>query len=215
MIGSDRLMVAIVILAAALLSACGDQQSASDDSSLTEQEAGQRTSRDDSGTMSSAGQPGADRADQSAISVAEAVLEPTEGNDASGTVRFTAVDRGVRVTADISGLAPGRHGFHVHAKGDCSAPDASSAGGHYNPQGVEHGAPGDEVHHVGDLGNIEANDQGRATLEQDFAFLSLAGENSIVGRAFVVHSGADDFESQPSGDAGSRVACGVIRAEDR
>src|SRR5699024_3779537 len=206
----NRLTVVTAILAALLLSACNDQEPMGDDRSLTEQEASQRTTRDDDSRMSPAGE---ERAGQSTASSAVAMLEPTQGNEASGTVRFTAVDRGVRLKADISGLSAGQHGFYVHAKGDCSAPDASSAGGHFNPHGVKHGAPGGETHHVGDLGNIEANDQGRATLEQDFEFLSLTGDDSIVGKAMVVHSGPDDFESQPSGDDGSREACGVIRVE--
>jgi Cu-Zn family superoxide dismutase len=143
---------------------------------------------------------------------AVATLEPTEGNQVSGTVRFVAEGNTVRVIAEITGLTPGKHGFHIHEKGDCSAPDGSSAGGHFNPTGMPHGSPDAEQHHVGDLGNLTADASGKATLDRAFAFLSLDGENSIVGRGLIVHAGADDLKTQPTGNAGARVACGVITA---
>lgn len=141
---------------------------------------------------------------------AVATLEATEGNNAKGTVLFSKADGGVKAKADVTNLASGKHGFHVHAKGDCSAPDASSAGGHFNPEGVDHAGPTDSGHHMGDLGNIKADDSGKASMTQTFDFLKLSGDNSIVGKAVVVHAGADDLTSQPSGAAGPRVACGVI-----
>ena len=144
------------------------------------------------------------------MTVATATLTPTQGHDVKGTVTFTKVDNGVRVVADITGLTPGEHGFHVHEKGDCSAPDGSSAGGHFNPTGMPHGGPDSEKHHIGDLGNLTADASGKATLDRVFTFLELSGTNSIVGCGLVVHQGADDLTSQPSGDAGARVACGVI-----
>jgi Cu-Zn family superoxide dismutase len=140
-----------------------------------------------------------------------ATLDATEGHDAEGTVEFIAVTNGVRVVAELSGLAPGPHGFHIHQNGDCSAADGSSAGGHFNPTGEPHGDPMADEHHVGDLGNLTADGSGKATLDQVFPFLSLSGTNSIVGRAVIVHQGKDDLNSQPSGDAGARVGCGVIR----
>lgn len=141
---------------------------------------------------------------------AVAVLHPTEGNKASGVVRFFMENEGVRVTGEFAGLEPGKHGFHIHELGDCSAPDAASAGGHYNPTDKRHGAPYDDERHVGDLGNIEANEPGQANYDRIDAHLFLNGPYSIVGRAVIVHSDEDDFVTQPTGDAGSRMACGII-----
>ena len=141
---------------------------------------------------------------------AKAVLSPTEGNDVRGEVTFTPVEGGVLVRAELTGLSPGAHGFHVHEKGDCSAPDGTSAGGHFNPGGHEHGGPTDEARHAGDLGNIVADESGRAVLERLDPVLSLTGEDSIVGRGVIVHASEDDLKSQPTGGAGARQACGVI-----
>jgi Cu-Zn family superoxide dismutase len=144
---------------------------------------------------------------------AVALLNPTQGNQAKGTVTFTPEGNGVRVVADVTGLKEGMHGFHVHEKGDCSASDGTSAGGHFNPLGVAHGGPGADQHHIGDLGNISADASGNAHLDKVFSFLSLSGTNSIVGRGLIVHAGKDDLTSQPTGDAGGRVACGVIQMQ--
>lgn len=143
---------------------------------------------------------------------AMARLTPTQGNEVRGTVTFTTQNQGVRVVADLTGLSPGEHGFHIHENGDCSAPDGSSAGGHFNPTDMPHGGPDSEQHHVGDLGNMTADESGNAKMDRVFSFLSLSGTNSIVGRGLIVHAGQDDLTSQPSGDAGARVACGVIEA---
>jgi Cu-Zn family superoxide dismutase len=140
-----------------------------------------------------------------------ATLAATKGNKAQGTVTFTGINGGVRVVAEISGLTPGKHGFHVHEKGDCSAPDASSAGGHFNPTGMPHGGPNFAQRHVGDFGNIVADESGRARAEFIDTHIALDGPRSILGRGLVVHAKADDLISQPSGDAGDRVACGVIQ----
>jgi Cu-Zn family superoxide dismutase len=128
-------------------------------------------------------------------------------------VRFVSEGSGVRVTADVTGLAPGEHGFHVHEEGDCSAPDASSAGGHFNPTNEPHAGREAEQRHVGDLGNLVAGSDGHASLDYLDSKLSLTGPNSIVGRAVIVHVGRDDLETQPSGNAGPRVACGVVEEE--
>ena len=142
---------------------------------------------------------------------AVAVLRPTEGNKVSGTVTFTEVADGVQVDAEITGLAPGKHGFHIHEFGDCSAADASSAGAHFNPTNQPHAAPDAEVRHVGDMGNVDADASGAAKLEYLDHHMSLANdERSIIGRSVVVHAKADDLKSQPAGDSGARVACGVI-----
>lgn len=147
---------------------------------------------------------------------AVARLEPTEGNTASGVVTFEQMNGTVRIVADISGLEPGTHGFHIHETGDCSAPDATSAGGHFNPQGHQHGAPGDDEHHAGDLGNIEAAEDGTAHLELEIDYITLtSGETSVMGKAVIVHSDPDDFTTQPTGNAGSRLACGVIETDTR
>lgn len=145
---------------------------------------------------------------------AKAGLRPTQGNDVSGVVQFAKVEEGVRVTASLTGLSPGKHGFHIHEKGDCSAPDASSAGGHFNPEGTSHGGPDNpaDKRHVGDLGNIRANQGGNAYYNRVDSVIALRGDRSITGKAVVVHAGTDDLSSQPSGAAGPRVACGVIQA---
>ena len=143
--------------------------------------------------------------------VALATMSPTEGSQVKGTVRFEQTSDGVVVNADLSGLEPKTmHGFHIHEKGDCSAPDASSAGGHYAPNGNPHGLPPEEKRHAGDMGNIVADEQGRAIVERTFDTFSLTDEPSVMGRAVIVHSKADEG-TQPTGDAGARLACGVIQ----
>ena len=114
------------------------------------------------------------------------------------------------VKARITGLTPGTHGFHVHEFGDCSAADFTSAGGHFNPMTQPHGAPTASMRHVGDLGNIEANADGVATLDLSDSQVALSGMHGVVGRAVIVHAKADDLKTQPTGDAGGRLGCGVI-----
>ncbi|MBN4056762.1 superoxide dismutase family protein [bacterium AH-315-J21] len=138
------------------------------------------------------------------------VMAPTEGNDVHGTIEFTAVEGGVRVVANVTGLTPGAHGFHVHEFGDCTKLDGKSAGGHFNPEGVEHGGPNAAVRHVGDLGNLVADENGVATMDVVDKMLSFSGSHSIIGRGVIIHAGADDLTSQPTGAAGARLACGVI-----
>jgi len=148
------------------------------------------------------------------VAEAQAAMEPTEGNTVRGMVTFAQAETGVRVVADLTGLKPGEHGIHIHEHGDCSAPDGSSAGGHFNPTGMSHGGPEAAQHHVGDLGNITADASGTAKMDRVFSFLDLNGANTIVGRGLIVHSDRDDLTSQPTGNAGKRVACGVIEATD-
>jgi superoxide dismutase, Cu-Zn family len=138
------------------------------------------------------------------------VLYPTQGNSVSGTITFTQTEKGVLVVADLQGLTKGKHGFHIHEFGDCSSADGTSAGGHFNPEGKSHGAPMDMSRHVGDMGNIEADETGKAHLEYTDAMLMLSGPHSILGRSVIVHKGEDDLKTQPTGNAGARVACGVI-----
>ncbi len=145
---------------------------------------------------------------------ATATLAPTAKSKVTGTVTFKEVDGGVEVTANIENLKPGEHAFHVHENGDCSAPDASSAGGHYNPENHKHGAPTAAEHHAGDFGNLTAGKDGKATKTITMPGISLGdGPNSIVGKAFIVHEKKDDFKTQPTGNAGGRVACGVIELD--
>ena len=138
-----------------------------------------------------------------------AKIAPTQGNTAKGEVRFYKLDGGVRVIASVEGLTPGKHGFHVHEKGDCSAPDAMSAGGHFNPTGSPHGAPTapPTARHAGDLGNLEAGADGKANYDRVDSMLVY---DSITGLSVLVHAGEDDYVTQPSGNSGARVGCGVI-----
>jgi superoxide dismutase, Cu-Zn family len=149
-------------------------------------------------------------ADEASVTKAVAVLSSTTGHNVSGTVTFAKVEGGVKIVADVAGLTPGKHGFHIHEFGDCSAPDAMSAGGHFNPHHMQHGAPDASVRHAGDFGNLEADDSGKAHYERMDAMISLAGADSIVGHAVIVHEKVDDLKTQPTGNAGARVACGVI-----
>ena len=144
------------------------------------------------------------------IQKAVCVLHPTEGNDVGGIITFIQTKDGVKIVADVEGLTPGKHGFHIHEYGDCSSKDGKSAGGHFNPTNKKHGSPDAEERHVGDLGNLIANDQGRAHYERIDKVISLNEPYSIIGRGIIVHVGEDDFVTQPTGDAGARVACGVI-----
>lgn len=138
------------------------------------------------------------------------MLVATSGSTVTGTVTFTTVTGGVEVIANIAGLSPGDHAFHIHETGDCSAPDATSAGDHFNPKGQPHGAPETKERHAGDFGNLSAGLDGKATMSFVMKDITLdAGAQSILGRAFIVHDKHDDF-TQPAGNAGSRIACGVI-----
>ncbi|PTX91839.1 superoxide dismutase family protein [Opitutus sp. ER46] len=139
-----------------------------------------------------------------------AVLVPGSGSQVTGTVKFTQVADGVRVEADVQGLTPGAHGFHVHEKGDLSKPDLTSAGGHFNPEGHPHAARTATERHAGDLGNLEAGPDGHALVDFVDPKLQLTGPHAIIGRAVIIHAKADDLKSQPTGDAGGRVAGGVI-----
>lgn len=146
--------------------------------------------------------------------VATAHLEGREGSGTSGEVTFTQHGDEVTVDVHVEGASPaGAHGFHVHEKGDCSAADFTSAGGHFNPAGVEHTCPPTLPRHAGDLGNIEIGEDGTGhlSLTVPASLLSVAeGDHSVVGHAVILHEGTDDCESQPTGAAGARLACGVV-----
>ncbi len=149
-------------------------------------------------------------ASEPSITHAVAVLHPTEGNNVNGVVNFYKQGDSIKVVADVYALTPGKHGFHIHQYGDCTASDGTSAGGHFNPDSAKHGAPADMERHVGDLGNITADDSGHAHFVWTDGMIKFSGANSIIGRGVIVHGGADDLTSQPSGNAGPRVACGVV-----
>lgn len=143
---------------------------------------------------------------------ASASLSATKGNTVTGTVHFSQAGAKLRVQAQVAGLAPGPHGFHIHEKGDCSAPDGSSAGGHFNPQAKSHAHPDAAERHAGDLPQLVADAAGQARLDFEIDLIRIGdGPTDILGRAVVVHAGADDFKSQPAGNSGPRVACGVIQ----
>lgn len=140
-------------------------------------------------------------------------LESTQGNRASGTITLSPDNRGLRVTGTITGLAAdSEHGFHFHEHGDCSAPDASSAGDHFNPDAHPHGHPDTQERHAGAMRNIQADGSGRAEVDLYVDLLTLGdgGKYDILGTALIVHADPDDYSSQPVGNAGARIACGVV-----
>lgn len=143
---------------------------------------------------------------------ATATLSPTRGQSASGTVQFVQHGDHVMVKAIVTGLKPGQaHGFHIHEKGDCSSGDGMSTGGHFNPTGAPHG-PQAAAHHAGDLPALQADAQGRAEVTFHLEGVTLsAGATSILGRGLIVHAGPDDYQTQPTGNSGARIACGVIQ----
>lgn len=153
-------------------------------------------------------------ASASAAREAVANLASASGSLVSGRLVLVPRGMGVHLTGEIGGLQPGSsHGFHIHEKGDCSAADASSAGGHFNPAAQPHGRAGHGAHHAGDADNLVADGHGvaRVDMHLDGVTLGDGGPADIAGRAVVVHAEPDDYRSQPAGNAGARVACGVIR----
>ncbi len=149
------------------------------------------------------------KADAGAPTKAVAVLFPTKGSDVKGRVTFTQDGRSIHVHAEISGLSAGEHGFHIHEFGVWSE-DGMASGGHFNPAMQPHASPEASKRHVGDLGNVMANSSGHVTYNLDDAHLSFHGPHSIIGRGLVVHEKADDLKTQPTGNAGGRLAVGVI-----
>jgi len=145
---------------------------------------------------------------------ATATLQPTAGNAAAGTVTFTMQGGQVAVQARVTGLKPNaEHGFHLHEKGDCSSPDASSAGWHFNPDGKPHG-PLDAPHHAGDMPALKADGSGVAEARFMLSGVSVgSGAGDVVGKGLIVHAQPDDYKTQPTGNAGARLACGVVKAQ--
>jgi Cu-Zn family superoxide dismutase len=182
-------------IAAALLTACGQRDSAPEPDTTAPPAAADATAPPPAG--------------------ASAQLTPTQGNTASGSLSLIQDGDSVRLSGTLQGLQPGgQFGFHIHENGDCSAPDASSAGEHFNPGGAQHGNPDGAAHHAGDMHNVTSDAQGNAAVAVRAVGVTLdSGQpNGIIGRAVVLHEKADDYQTQPSGGSGARIACGVITA---
>jgi superoxide dismutase, Cu-Zn family len=156
--------------------------------------------------------PSADASATPAPRKIEAPMEAKSGSKLSGKAMLTETEGGVHVVLTLEGVEPGEHGAHVHEKGDCSAADGASAGGHFNPQSKDHGLPGAEKRHLGDLGNITIGKDGKGTLDitAPGANLKATDAASFVGRAIIVHAKKDDG-GQPTGNAGGRIGCAVIK----
>lgn len=153
------------------------------------------------------------RATAEATAGAAVKISPTQGNTANGALKITAAGTGVKISGMVQGLQPdSEFGFHFHEKGDCSAPDATSAGAHFNPTSQNHGNPQAPPHHAGDMLNVKSDAQGVAEVSIDNPEVSLqTGQlNDILGKALVVHAKPDDYTTQPSGNSGDRIACGVV-----
>ena len=146
---------------------------------------------------------------------ATATLESKSGSSVKGTASFTQHGKNVVMKISVSGLTPGSHAVHLHEKGDCSAADAASAGGHWNPSSEAHGRWGHTPFHHGDIGNLVAGENGKAELKLETPLWTIGDANpsDVVGHAVVVHANVDDFTTQPTGNAGGRVACGVIQLD--
>jgi superoxide dismutase, Cu-Zn family len=173
----------------------------------------------DSPTVATATEPGTTPGSSAVgetASHANVQLAPTRGNTANGGLKISAAGTGVRISGMVQGLKPdSEFGFHFHEKGDCSAPDASSAGAHFNPTNQQHGRPQGQPHHAGDMLNVKSDAQGVAEVSIDNADVSLrTGQpNDIVGKALVMHAKPDDYTTQPSGNSGDRIACGVVAVQ--
>ena len=139
-----------------------------------------------------------------------ATVTPIKGNQVTGTVSFKKEEQGIRVTAQLQGLTPGKHGFHIHKYGNCGGENGTCAGDHFNPTNAPHGAPGDKHVHVGDLGNVIADEHGNAIYNEINYHIALSGPHSIIGRSIIIHQDPDDLHSQPTGNSGNRIGCGVI-----
>lgn len=145
---------------------------------------------------------------------AVATIEARGGSKVAGEANFAAKGRNVTMTIKVTGLTPGTHAIHLHEVGDCSDPEAKSAGAHWNPTKAQHGRWGEGSFHHGDIGNLVANDAGEATLTFTTNLWTIGGDpaSDVVGRSVIVHDKADDFQTQPTGNAGGRIGCGVIKS---
>jgi Cu-Zn family superoxide dismutase len=204
--GQETRVVQKPVLDEATASEPSEQQSAaSQQASGTPQASGSRPNA----SRTHAQATGA-HAEAQAPQAAIAIVRPVGESQVSGSIKFEPKGEGMRIYGEVKGLSAGKHGFHVHQFGDLSdTSKGESAGGHFNPHGSEHGERESEQRHVGDFGNIEATQAGVANIDFVDPLVTLSGPNSILGRAIVIHAGEDKF-TQPSGDAGARVAFGVV-----
>jgi Cu-Zn family superoxide dismutase len=146
---------------------------------------------------------------------AMAKLEAKSGSTVDGKASFSEKGKEVTLVVEVANASPGEHAVHIHETGDCSSPDGKSAGGHWNPMTDQHGKWEMEHHHLGDIGNMNVGADGKGTIKltTDKWALGSGAPNDPVGKSIVVHGGVDDFKTQPTGNAGNRIACGVITAE--
>ena len=197
-----KLRLSFLVCGAAFFSACGPATESKEDANDENEE----VVMEDNATE--------DTDAEKVMNTAVAVISSASGSTLTGEATFTDLGDGdVTFKLTIEGAVPGEHALHLHEKGDCSAPDAKSAGGHWNPAGVGHGKrPVDMQYHAGDISNIEVGEDGKGTLTATISGWSIGGPDStnILNKAVVIHANADDFKSQPSGAAGDRVGCGVI-----
>jgi Cu-Zn family superoxide dismutase len=210
-------MKQLLTLAFVLAAACGGSKPKTDTSGAGSATGSAEATPTDTGSAGSAATaPVAAEPPAPPEKTATAKLAAASKSKVTGTITFKQVADGLEVTANVEGLTPGDHAWHIHEKGDCSAPDATSAGGHFNPENHKHGAPDATEHHAGDLGNLTAGKDGKATKTFTMKGISLDKDNaSIVGKGFIVHEKVDDFKTQPTGNAGARVACGVIELDQK
>lgn len=198
---------ASLVAIALLLAACGRKE---DSSPLTDAPA----PAGDSPSVATTTDPTPSTTTSAEATAGAAVqLSPTPGNTANGGLKLTAAGTGVKLSGMLQGLKPDTEfGFHFHEKGDCSAPDATSAGEHFNPTSQDHGKPQAQPHHAGDMLNVKSDAQGVAEVSVDNPDVSLqTGQpNDIIGKALVLHARPDDYKTQPAGDSGDRIACGVV-----
>ncbi len=146
------------------------------------------------------------------VKSAVAVVHPADGQKVMGTVTFTDVAGGVQVKGQLKGFEPNsKHGIHIHEFGDCSdTAKLTSAGAHFNPEGAKHGGPDAAARHAGDLGNLTADASGAASIDMTMKGISVSGKNAILGRSLIIHAKEDDLKSDPSGESGDRIGCGII-----
>lgn len=151
-----------------------------------------------------------DSQSDSKVKYAHAEIGSNGTSGVSGYLEFRRVASGLHITGTITGLTPGQHGMHIHEKGACDAPSFETSGGHFNPGSMKHGGPDSDNRHAGDFGNLTADSFGNATIDYIDKETTLSGEYGIIGRSIIIHANPDDMVTDPSGNSGSRIACGVI-----
>jgi len=202
----------VLVAALMLAAACGSSAKEAEREQETPGYETQGSPTFDEGAAAQAAETGEEPAEAQRGERAVAAMSPTAGNSVAGSVVFEEQDDGrVKVTMSLQGFEPNStHAVHVHENGDCSAPDGTSAGGHYAPQGHDHALPDETPRHAGDMGNVTADGQGNVQATKTFDNFSVqGGEAPVQGKSVIVHA-SKDTGAQPSGAAGARVSCGVI-----